>query len=1057
MYNFTIRHRVDSDPNILNPEALIQGYSWANDDESEDSSSAYTDMIAISPVRTYQGNGASGTDIIKNVSFYDFNKRYLSDLNGGGTSSPTGVFEDNFNDGAVNGLLWSETNNHSPERQITESGGKLRLITDGTDNGDPFNCRLESIQTITTGAIQCALQFVSNPVNYGFGLWIDSSNHAVIQGAGSGSNYRCRIVVGGSAVYNVNSSVPGGDEQPVRITVNGSNQINFQYWDGSAWVNIVPTQTQNIGSAKKAVFYTAGGNGSASELTADSFYMDTNTSYTTSTPAGDEEPAENVSTFDSPSGAYYAIITVKSTSGGEPDPYLMSITEGVDTEYSEYFRSRQVNPSYKKLDRKIDKESGYQFYREKIDGNMKLLREDYDYLAAFDFDQEIFIDIEDPDNFFNKYTGVFYKTDCKWDADNRAVELKFDTDDNYTDLLGGLDKTFNLVEEAPELQELVLRKRPIIQVYIPGDKVVTNILGGAYWEQEIQVDPVFDHSTLVNTYKFFNTQNIRSISTGYAPFLSTDVTGEYDTNGDSNNGLYTLITETDTVYISFVRYRYIIRRISDSADLYQTGWSNWRDTSINTLVFNGINGETGSFYFTDYRIYTRYYTDLLDVRGTGTYPVPETDIVPNNSNYKRIIGYDMGTTQFAVYNQFVDYPTKFGRVPGDAPNAQQYYKEFLVSVTTGLSNPVPVSSSSWKAVSLWFFTDLDIRYTEFIDGQDFELRDSYPIHSVIQTLLRAIGSNLTFKNTTDFSEILYSETNPLGGFTFLDFDGGTLLNDYSGNLNLFITPKSNILIGDYDHPAQRAEITLNQVLKMLREVFKLEWHVEGNRLRIEHVSWYQKGGSYGTTIVGSDLTLLKQPRNQKSWGFNQNKWEFDKEDMPERFEYGWADDVSFAFEGFPIQIENNHVQKGRIEDKNVAGFTSDIDFLMANPQEASKDGFALIGAINDAGFYRIPYIEYNIGFNSEVIMQNGFLSWLYLHPKFHVYDLPSDNVNINNTSTTLFSNITKKKKQEVTYPATGNINPYQLVKTDLGNGIIDKMTVNMESRMIKATIKHDTE
>lgn len=757
-----------------------------------------------------------------------------------------------------------------------------------------------------------------------------------------------------------------------------------------------------------------------------------------------------------PNGVYFVVVSFKSEIAGQ-NIVDMGLAISTQTVFEKYFIERKVKAIYKKLSRGYDLQSNQQYYREKLTGNLKFTRDDYDYLSALAFDTKVYLTIVDQQGILNDYTGYFYKTDCKWNSDDRIVEVKTKPYDNYTEIIGGLNKTYNLIELAPELQEIDLRRRPLIQVYIPGDKVVTNILGGTHWEQEIQTDPIFDHGSLTNTYKFYNTQNKRVIPASYGSSLSTDVTGEYDDNRLNANGLYRLIQETDTIYFNFIRYRYKIQRVSDNAILYQTGYTNWRETGVNLLPFNGVNGETGSFYFTEYRIYVRYYTDLLDVRGTSTYAVPSEDIVANNSNYKRVIGYNVGTDKFAIYDQFVEYPTKFGRVPDGAPDAGKYYKEFLVPPSSGLSKPTPVSSTNWRAVSLWFFTDINIRYTEFIDGQDFTLRDSFPLHSVIQKLLLAVGSSVSFSNTTDYSELLYSTTNPLGGFSYLDFDGGSIATAYTGNLQYFLTPKSNIISANYDQPAAKAETTLGGILQMLRDTFKIYWHVDNGRLRLEHISWYQKGGTYSTPIVGTDLTQLVQPRNGKNWGFAQNKWEFDKESMPERFEYGWMDDVTPPFEGFNIDILSNYVQEGRVEDLNIGIATTDIDFVQSNPQEVSKDGFCLISAVLLNGIYRVPFIEANLDYNHEVIMQNGFLSWLALHPKYHIYDLPADRVKVNNEETILFQNNTRQKKQEVSFPAGQNINPYQLVKTSLGDGVVDKFSVDMQSYIVKATIKHDTE
>lgn len=773
--------------------------------------------------------------------------------------------------------------------------------------------------------------------------------------------------------------------------------------------------------------------------------------------------SSDITNFNPATGILYAKVSFHRTEL-TLDIETTGLTEGSGSAFVKYYISRAVQPVYKKLSRGYDMAANQQYYREKLSGNLKLVRGDYDFIAGLPFDEKLFITIHDSDSRLEDYTGYFFKTDCKWNADDRIVEIKTKPYDYYDAILAGMEKTRNLIELAPELQEVELRRRPLIQVYIPGDTVVTNILGGTHWEQEIQTDPIFDHTDLTNTYKFYNTQNIRTVPASYASSLSTNITGTYDDNRLNANGLYELVEEVDSVgIINWTRRRYSIRRVSDNATLYRTGWTNWRESGVNLLPFNGVNGETGSFYFTEYRIYTRYYTDLLEIERSGqspvsTYQVPSDDIVFNNSNYKRVIGYNVGTNKFAIYDQFLDTPTKYGRVPEGAPDAGRYYKEFLVAPSTGLSKPTPVSSSNWRAVSLWFFTDINIRYTEFIDGQDFTLRDAFPLHSVIQKLLVAAGSNVSFTNNAEHSEILYSVTNPLGGFSYLDFNGGSIATDYASNLHYFLTPKSNIISANYDQPALKAETTLGQVLKMMRDTFKIYWHVENGKLRLEHIRWYQNGGTYSPTpIIGTDLTQLTQPRNNKKWNFAQNKWDYDKESMPERFEYGWMDDVTPPFEGFNIDILSNYTQEGRVEDMNVGNFTTDLDFIQSNPQEVSKDGFALISTVLLSGKYRVPFIEFNLDFNHEVIMQNGFLSWLSLHPKYHIYDLPADHVNINNTDTLLFQNNTRQKKQEVTFPAGQKVNPYQLVKTGLGNGIVYKLVVDMQSYIVKGTIKHDTE
>ena len=730
------------------------------------------------------------------------------------------------------------------------------------------------------------------------------------------------------------------------------------------------------------------------------------------------------------------------------------------TPYEPYYTSREVSPIYKSLKLEYAKAGTGEYYRRKLKGNLTLQKDDYNYIDGLSFDTELFLEIDDSQNILEKYIGYFFKTDCKFNADDLTVQVRTKVLDDYEKVLGGIQKTYNLLELSPEIEPVQIHRRPIIQVYIPGDTVITNILGGTYWEQELQVDPLFDHNTLVNTYKFFNTDNIRTIPSSAATGLSTDVTGTYDDNRLNANGLYRLIEEADTIYFNFTRYRYKIQRVSDNVILYQTGFTNWRETGVNLLPFNGVNGETGSFYFVEYRIYARYYTDLLDLGGgTSTYAIPSTDIVVNNSNYKRVIGYNLGTTRFAIYDEFLTVPTKYGRVPDDAPDGGKYYRGLQLPASTGIDRePIPISSSNWRAVSLWFLTDDSVQFTEYGDGLEFTLRDAFPLSSAIQKLLSEMGANVSFYPDADHSEFFYAATNPLGGFSYMGtysiFNNPT----YAGNLEYFITPKSNIINANYDQPARKADVSLQIILKMLADTFKVHWHIDKGRLRLEHISWYQKGGTYSfTPIVGTDLTTLQNIKNNKGWDFSQNKFEYDKESMPERFEYGWMDDVSPIFQGNAIDIISNFTQEGKVEDSNIGGFTTDVDYIQSNPQEISKDGFVLLGTVNESGTYRVPYMRWYNPNSKQYMMQNGFLSWSYIHGKYHTSDLPSDNVIINGQETTLYNNITKQKKQAVKFPLSTLFNPYELITSGLGNGRIEKLTVDLESNMVDGTLKHDTD
>lgn len=72
--------------------------------------------------------------------------------------------------------------------------------------------------------------------------------------------------------------------------------------------------------------------------------------------------------------------------------------------------------------------------------------------------------------------------------------------------------------------------------------------------------------------------------------------------------------------------------------------------------------------------------------------------------------------------------------------------------------------------------------------------------------------------------------------------------------------------------------------------------------------------------------------------------------------------------------------------------------------------------------------------------------------------MPARNFKINNSPYYAMGGLERKKKQTLNFPAgTTDPNPMLLVKTYIGNGQVDKLSVNLCSRNIKATLKYDTE
>ena len=246
---------------------------------------------------------------------------------------------------------------------------------------------------------------------------------------------------------------------------------------------------------------------------------------------------------------------------------------------------------------------------------------------------------------------------------------------------------------------------------------------------------------------------------------------------------------------------------------------------------------------------------------------------------------------------------------------------------------------------------------------------------------------------------------------------------------------------------------------MLRDCFRCYWFVDDqNRFRIEHISYFMNGGAYPNTpdypVIGRDLTVEQVTRNGKKWDFGTSEFKFDKPEMASRYQFGWMDDVTPLFEGNPIDIISKYVNPENIENIDIAKFTSDVDYILLNPGEISKDGFVLLAAQLESGEYKLPYINFILN-NVDHYLQNAYVAFIFLQ-RYYFWDMPARYFKYNGEQVEA-QGVKKLKTQTLKFPAYTDPNTMQLIKTNFGNGTIQKMSVNLSSRNAQTTLKYDTE
>src|SRR5690606_9861405 len=401
------------------------------------------------------------------------------------------------------------------------------------------------------------------------------------------------------------------------------------------------------------------------------------------------------------------------------------------------------------------------------------------------------------------YEGKFMKTDGKWDDDNQSLEVQPDPVDEYTDVVAGLEKEYDLIKLAPKIEQLVLQRRPVIQIYIPGDSVVSCFLGGTYWEQD--ANEVLDENALVDTYYFALCNLLKEINltvTGTHTAASGLYTGRLSITTEGSNKVmhgslvnrdnpaYRLVVTQAVFFTGWTTYNGLfcsLIRVSDEAVLFkfeqQSLVEKYDNLDFGMTPESGVTG-TCNAEMSTYRIYARYLLDVDTIQGLNTYDIPSDDIVENNRNYRKVIGYAIDVAFISA--NFSDTPTEWGLADND--------KYFLPPYSIFGQKFYPIARSTWRYASIWFgFSTFDWILEE-AGRKRYLLRDTFPVSACINALLQQFAPGITHEATPEYSEFLYGPE---------DYN-----QIYAQRLKLMITQKSNLLVGNYDQPAQKAPVTL---------------------------------------------------------------------------------------------------------------------------------------------------------------------------------------------------------------------------------------------------------
>ena len=167
-------------------------------------------------------------------------------------------------------------------------------------------------------------------------------------------------------------------------------------------------------------------------------------------------------------------------------------------------QTRTAHPLYgDDVSKDYEKESGEMFFRQKFVGKLRFIGDDYTFITSKPFDSRFSIDINLSLN--NGGTSryalkcYFTKADCEFDEDSQLIEVTPKSDDEYTKLLAGINKEFDLIHLLPEVKPVKITKRTTLQIYAKNDITCGYFIGNTYWESEV-IDSSATSTDLINAH-----------------------------------------------------------------------------------------------------------------------------------------------------------------------------------------------------------------------------------------------------------------------------------------------------------------------------------------------------------------------------------------------------------------------------------------------------------------------------------------------------------------------------------------------------------------------------
>ena len=635
----------------------------------------------------------------------------------------------------------------------------------------------------------------------------------------------------------------------------------------------------------------------------------------------------------------------------------------------------------------------------------------------------------------NRYK--FYYRNCTVRRYDRVVIVsKVETIDNYFTVKGLMDTEVNIADNKYKKKVLTLPYAPIIQFYIGGGRF-TNIVNDIVFDTSSSGDPLptssnpqgengwygFRNSAIYGVNTIIKVQSTDPFINGtYSPSGVGNFTAAKWENGsivagskvlawvnDSGSGdanSYVLINNGDfanPLYKSEPIYQFPTNPMWDESNAFGEPiiLTNVNDSTDKILVYSYANPKF------------RILLAKEDYAGWETVALPTDDAIPNSaythalkhittSQYNQL--YDLLGYNVEQDNQNWDFAEIFDEERGVYGKADedslQYANQYFVKPSAS-SDQFGMMSEYWKYGSAFFTIKSDLRDL-LVAGHGEQRALFYDFEDVLSQM-----SGLPVKSS------------------FLN--GISPLKD---GRKLYLSPLSNVKVRNYEEPSSKLILKLSDMFQFLKEVYNCEWDVDREELRVEHYSWYDKGGSYESKRVVLDLVNETNAFNLKS--VYSDEFSFVSGDAKKHKIWKFQNEHNPIYEA-TVTVENVYVEDGN-EEKTIGKMNVDLISILLT--DVSDDGVLVIEVDSND----------NIIFEGKLI--NGGLAMTNAIGKYHLYGESGAETNYGTSKS-------RARIKEETITHSLDVSDVQgLVRTREGNGKIHSITVDNEG-VTQIKLRHD--